>query len=221
MPPCRTTLEMRWRLDAGFARHDGERLLGGLALLGVEIGGHIFGQHHRRHRQHVEKAHRAVPGLRQRRRRRDRGLRQLGVGEIDRHENGFEHLRLRVRDQPLDFCLRVFFTRTDIRPGSSSRAMKTPGTVAPATADSVAEACFSSFGLTNSTSLSAAERHVGPVVDRQSRRSARPEVGRLSASALRAGAIAAAGQRQRQFMHAGIVSDQHQPLADRLTTRRG
>jgi hypothetical protein len=79
---------------------DGERLLGGLALLGVEIGRDIFGQHHRRHRQHVQKAHRATPGLRQRRCGRNCGFRQISIGEIDRHENGFEHLRLPMRPQP-------------------------------------------------------------------------------------------------------------------------
>ena len=87
-------------IDARFARYDGERLLGGLALLGVEIGGDIFGQHHRCHRQHVQKAHRAAPGLRQRRCRRNCGFGQIGIGEINRHENGFEHLRLPVRLQP-------------------------------------------------------------------------------------------------------------------------
>src|ERR1700686_719258 len=57
---------------------------------------------------------------------------------------------------------------------------------------------------------SATECHVGPVVGvevehRKARR--RQVVGERLAPA----GVAAAGQRQRQFMHAGIVPDQHQP----------
>jgi hypothetical protein len=34
--------------------------------------------------------------LRQRRRRGNRGFGEVGIGEVKRHENGVEHLRLRV-----------------------------------------------------------------------------------------------------------------------------
>jgi hypothetical protein len=73
----------------------------------------------------------------------------------------------------------------------------------------------------------ATECHVTPIGDRKVEHS---ETGgrQIVGERLAARGVAAAGERQRQFMHAGIVPDQHQPLrigggllADGLQQLRG
>src|SRR5882762_5047039 len=59
--------------------------------------------------------------------------------------------------------------------------------------------------------LAVTERHVGPVVDRKIEYR-KPRGRQVARERLAAGGVAAAGQRQRQFMHARIVPDQQQPL---------
>src|SRR5882724_261571 len=58
---------------------------------------------------------------------------------------------------------------------------------------------------------SAAERHVVPVVARKVEHG-KPRCRQIAGERLASGGVAAAGQRQRQFMHSGIVPDQHQGL---------
>src|SRR5882672_2752148 len=58
---------------------------------------------------------------------------------------------------------------------------------------------------------SAAERHVVPVVARKVEHG-KPRCRQIVGERLASGGVAAAGQRQRQFMHSGIVRDQHQGL---------
>src|SRR6266851_3705493 len=56
---------------------------------------------------------------------------------------------------------------------------------------------------------SATERHVVPVVARKVEHG-KPRCRQIVGQRLASGGVAAAGQRQRQFMHSGIVRDQHQ-----------
>ena len=49
-------------VEPAFARDDRQRLLRRFALLHVEIRRHVFRQHHRRHRQHIDQPHRAAGG---------------------------------------------------------------------------------------------------------------------------------------------------------------
>src|ERR1700730_4224976 len=58
---------------------------------------------------------------------------------------------------------------------------------------------------------SAAECHVVPVVDGEVEHH-KPRCRQIVAEPLAGGGVAAAGERQRQFVHPGIVADQHQPL---------
>ena len=171
MPPCRTTAEMRDASMPDSLRHDRERFFRGLALLGVEIGRHIFRQHHRRHRQHVEQPHRAAPGLRQRRRGGDRRLRQIGVGEIDRHQNGLEHLRL---------------LSAELSVTTWSRWPRMHAACATSQSASPTSAC-SSFGLVNRTSVPRRNATSFQSSIAKSRTQG-PLVGRLSSSAFFAAA---------------------------------
>src|SRR6187200_464476 len=65
---------------------------------------------------------------------------------------------------------------------------------------------------------SAAECHVGPVVEREVEYR-QPRGRQIVAELLAPGGVAAAGQHQRQFMHSRIVPDQHQGF--RVGRRRG
>src|SRR5713226_3993395 len=58
--------------------------------------------------------------------------------------------------------------------------------------------------------LPAAESHVGPVVDREIEYG-EARCGQIVGQRLAPKGVAAAGKRQRQLMHSGIVPDDHQP----------
>ena len=70
-------------------------------------------------------------------------------------------------------------------------------------------ACFSNFGLMKRTQRAAAERHIVPVVDRKVEdRQARGR--QIVLKRFFAAASPLPASVERQFMHAGIMADQHQ-----------
>ena len=78
--------------NSGFLGDDDNRFFGGGALLRLEVGRHIFGEHDRRHRQDIDQPDRSVRFLRHHHRGRDRGLGKLDVGKIDRHQDAMVHV---------------------------------------------------------------------------------------------------------------------------------
>ena len=70
---------------------DRERVFRRLALLDLEVGRHVLGEHHRRERQHVDEADHALGRGRHHQRGCNRRLGQVRIREIDRNQDSLVH----------------------------------------------------------------------------------------------------------------------------------
>ena len=89
-------VETRERLNeglptAGLVDDDGKRVFGRLALLHLEVGRNVLGEHHRRERQHIDEADRAVGRGGHHQRGRHRRLGQIRIRKVDRNQNSLVH----------------------------------------------------------------------------------------------------------------------------------